>query len=182
MPFYVADYLADTGDLRTVDHGAYLLLIMQYWRNGHLPDDDRKLAKITRLPLKAWCESVRPNIEHLFHNGWHHKRIDAELAKQEVIATKRAIAGQRGGMMSAIARTNDKTVRLSKHVRREAIAKQMGGNHSHIANSSLRGESERAEPPRATEEERKTKPPHETTRAELDEIFEQKRIAAGRTT
>lgn len=136
MPFYVADYLGDTGHLRTVDHGAYLLLIMHYWRTGGLPGEDAKLAKITRLPLKAWTDSVRPAVEPLFLDGWRHKRIDAELAKQEIIVTRRSIAGKRGGEASAIARMKRGSVRLSKHAKREAIAEQTASNHSHIYNTS----------------------------------------------
>ena len=45
MPLYVADYLANTGRLSAAEHGAYLLLIMQYW-TGRLPDDDTQLARI----------------------------------------------------------------------------------------------------------------------------------------
>lgn len=158
MPFYVADYLADTGHLTTTQHGAYLLLIMHYWRTGGLPDDDKKLAKITRLPLKIWTDGVRPDLELLFQPGWKHKRIEKELERQNDIALKRAIAGQRGGMRTAIARINDKGTRLSKHAKREAIARQTpaiaqqtGGSHSHIENLSSMTESERIEPPRAFE-------------------------------
>ena len=80
MPFYVADYLADTGRLSTLEHGAYLLLIMDYWRNGGIPDDDRKLARIARMSDADWL-LIRANIAELFHDGWSHKRIDAEIAK-----------------------------------------------------------------------------------------------------
>lgn len=125
MPFYVADYLADTGHLTTTQHGAYLLLIMHYWRTGGLPPEDVKLAKVTRLPLKVWVENIRPNVEPLFQEGWKHKRIEHELQKQEGIQAKRALAGQKGGMATAFGRQLLKPQRLSNHVSTQAIAKQM---------------------------------------------------------
>src|ERR1700704_6813875 len=56
MPLYVGDYLGDTGHLTTTQHGAYLLLMMHYWRKGELPNDDRQLSQIAKLPLKTWNE------------------------------------------------------------------------------------------------------------------------------
>jgi uncharacterized protein YdaU (DUF1376 family) len=103
MPLYVGDYLGDTGHLTTAQHGAYLLLMMHYWRKGELPDDDRQLSKITKLPLRTWCE-YRATLQDFFHGGWRHKRIDAELEKMMLVSAKRAIAGQKGGLGSALAR------------------------------------------------------------------------------
>ena len=100
MPLYVGDYLGDTGHLTTAQHGAYLLLMMHYWRKGELPDDDRQLSKIAKLPLKTWCE-YRATLQDFFYDGWKHKRIDAELAKMMRVSEKRAIAGQKGGIGSA---------------------------------------------------------------------------------
>jgi uncharacterized protein YdaU (DUF1376 family) len=105
MPLYVGDYLGDTGHLTTAQHGAYLLLMMHYWRKGELPDDDRQLSKITKLPLKTWCD-YRATLQDFFYEGWKHKRIDAELAKMMRVSEKRAIAGQKGGLGSALARMN----------------------------------------------------------------------------
>jgi len=103
MPLYVGDYLGDTGHLTTAQHGAYLLLMMHYWRKGELPDDDRQLSKITKLPLKTWC-SYRPVLQDFFHSGWKHKRIEAELERMMRVSEKRAIAGQKGGLGSALSR------------------------------------------------------------------------------
>jgi uncharacterized protein YdaU (DUF1376 family) len=93
MPLYVRDYLADTGELTTLEHGAYLLLIMNYWQKGGLPTEDAKLAQITRLSLKQWL-SIKPTIGKLFSSRWEHKRIDAELATAAAISLKRQIAGR----------------------------------------------------------------------------------------
>ena len=121
MPLYVGDYLGDTGHLTTAQHGAYLLLMMHYWRKGELPDNDRQLSKITKLPLKTWCE-YRPTSQDFFHDGWKHKRIDAELERMMRVSEKRAIAGQKGGLGSALSRMKLENASGSRSPSPRAIA------------------------------------------------------------
>jgi uncharacterized protein YdaU (DUF1376 family) len=121
MPLYVGDYLGDTGHLTTAQHGAYLLLMMHYWRKGELPDDDRQLSKITKLPLRTWCD-YRATLQDFFYDGWRHKRIDAELARMVRVSEKRAIAGQKGGLGSALARMKLENAARSHNPRSRAIA------------------------------------------------------------
>lgn len=81
MPLYIGDYLADTARLTTEQHGAYLLLIMDYWRNGPPPDDDAVLAQITRLSPDAWgnaCSTLRAFFKQI-DGHLHHIRIDKEI-------------------------------------------------------------------------------------------------------
>jgi uncharacterized protein YdaU (DUF1376 family) len=103
MPLYVGDYLGDTGHLTTAQHGAYLLLMMHYWRQGYLPEEDKQLAAITKLSLRSWHES-QATIQAFFYDGWKHKRIDQELLKMERATDKRAAAGQKGGLRAAMNR------------------------------------------------------------------------------
>jgi uncharacterized protein YdaU (DUF1376 family) len=103
MPFYIADYLADTEHLSTLQHGAYCLLLFSYWRRGSLPDDDQQLANITRMQLEDWL-AHRPTLKAFFYDGWKHKRVEAELRRTEDIKAKRLIAGQKGGTVASINR------------------------------------------------------------------------------
>lgn len=54
MPVYIGDYLRDTSRLNTEQHGAFFLLLLDYWVNGPLPDDDLLLANITKLRPEQW--------------------------------------------------------------------------------------------------------------------------------
>ena len=83
MPLYVADYLSATSRLTTEQHGAYLLLLMDYWKNGPPPDNDGVLAQITKLSPDAWS-NARTMLQGYFqqHAGqWLHSRVEQELAK-----------------------------------------------------------------------------------------------------
>jgi uncharacterized protein YdaU (DUF1376 family) len=124
MPLYIGDYLADTQHLSGSEHGAYLLLIMAYWRNGGpLPDDDRAFTRITRFDPRTW-RKIRPALEpffiiddpvvlhsqdpNLLHTQdpicaaharpklWRHKRIDAELENAEKLANAKRKGGKAG--------------------------------------------------------------------------------------
>lgn len=99
IPLHPADYLADAAHLTTLEHGAYFLLILNYWQRGEpLPADDRKLARICRLSDADWAD-VKPSLFEFFteRDGlWVHKRIEAELVKaNERSAKARASASNR---------------------------------------------------------------------------------------
>ena len=99
MPLYWGDYLKDTGRLTTEGHGAYLLLIADYWTSGAaLPDDDAQLAAIARLPPARWRQ-LRRVLEHFFEIAdgfWRHRRIDRELELATLLITERSAAGKAG--------------------------------------------------------------------------------------
>ena len=95
MPFYVADYLADTTHLSTVEHGAYLLLIMNYWQHKGLPGEPGRMARICRMSQAEWLE-IAETLAELFGPGWTHKRIDDELARSDTLIARRKAAGKAG--------------------------------------------------------------------------------------
>lgn len=80
MPFYVADYLADTGHLSAAENGAYLLLIMHYWRTGGLPDDGEMRRRVSRMTHREWQRSSATVLGFFSIDG-KHKRIDEVLSR-----------------------------------------------------------------------------------------------------
>lgn len=86
MPLYISDYMADTRRLTTEQHGAYFLLMMDYWMQGPPPDDNAVLSRIAGVELGRWLTNIRPYIAPFFQikdEVWRHKRIDQELDKIE---------------------------------------------------------------------------------------------------
>lgn len=96
MKLYVADYLADTRRLSFQEHGVYLLLIMEYWQHGALPQDDKSLAKIVGATQREW-QRYKPAVAAFFDENWTHRRIDREIAEFEAATRRRSEAGKRGG-------------------------------------------------------------------------------------
>ena len=99
MPLYVAEYRADTGHLGTVEHGAYLLLLMAMWRaNGKLPADDERLSRLTLLSADEWAK-VKPVVLEFFTRRGGvliHKRVAVELKRYTDRVEQRKRAGKIG--------------------------------------------------------------------------------------
>lgn len=193
MPLYVGDYLGDTGHLTTTQHGAYLLLLMHYWRKGELPDDDKQLAAITKLPLRLWMDS-RETLQAFFFDGWKHKRMEAEIAKMEQVSNKRAAAGRTGGLKSALGRMHLENVASGRAKQTSSKSKQLLGSaqtdeasncynfaaarldHSHSQRIE-RGKDppvDRVDNSEEVIEGSSGKPPHAVTSAELATIYAMK--------
>lgn len=83
MPLFIGDYMTATSRLTTEQHGAYLLLIMDYWKNGPLPDNDQILAQITRMRPDAWsnARAVLAGFFKVANGQWRHSRIEKEMAE-----------------------------------------------------------------------------------------------------
>jgi uncharacterized protein YdaU (DUF1376 family) len=104
MPLFIGDYLADTARLTTEQHGAYLLLMMDYWRNGAPPDEDVVLSSITKMTLKEWKISKKIVMKFftLIEGFWIQNRIEKEIKnarekKNKAAEKARMAAGSRWG-------------------------------------------------------------------------------------
>lgn len=95
MQLYVADYLADTMHLSTEEHGAYLLIIFNYWQTGK-PIPKPRLPKIARLSNDRWI-SAETSLSEFFNevdDEWVHERIELDLEVVRTAQTQRVAAGK----------------------------------------------------------------------------------------
>ena len=110
MPLYIADYLADTRHLTTLQHGAYLLLIMEYWKKGRLSEDVTILRAISLLDRHQWRRNKDVLAAMFQQPGWRHPRIDAELKKAYELRLKRSVYGSSGARTTNARRPKPLTV------------------------------------------------------------------------
>lgn len=139
MQFYVADYLADTMHLTAEEHGAYMLLIFNYWQTGKpLLDDDRRLANIARVSSERWTDVKRSLTEYFVcvDGVLKHPRIEADLQFVADKQTKAVDAGK-ASAKSRLAKKQAKAgVRATNVPTNVPTERQPKGNHSESESES----------------------------------------------
>ena len=82
MQFVIPDYQADTGHLSTEQHGAYIMLLFNYWQTGKpLRNNSERLANVCGLSVERF-EEHRPILEEFFEvtdEVWIHHRVEDDL-------------------------------------------------------------------------------------------------------
>lgn len=129
MPLYIGDFMADTRHLSTGEVGAYMLLLLAYWRNdGPLPDDDDALAQMACCTPRQW-KLVHKKIKQFFyvHDGFLiNKRSEIELARARHIVEVRRKAGKRGGDASVLVKQTLRDASIGAQANGQANVEQEG--------------------------------------------------------
>ena len=98
MQLYVSDYLADTAHLTAQQHGAYMLLLMNYWQKGRpLDNTNERLQYVARLSPEEWEANKAILAEFFWIDGetWEHTRIETDLEKVREKSIKASANGKR---------------------------------------------------------------------------------------
>ena len=94
MPVYIGDMLAKTTRMTTEQIGASFLVLMDYWRNGAIPNDNNIIASITRLSLskaKALKDVlIRANLLNVYDEEIRSEYLDNLKTQAESNQTARA--------------------------------------------------------------------------------------------
>ena len=103
MQWYPGDYMADTADLTTVEHGAYTLILWNYWMTGKPPRINRLWIISKMSSSEAWAP-VQQELEHFFivdGDVWKHERLESDLAAAFENIHKKSKAGKSSALSRA---------------------------------------------------------------------------------
>lgn len=140
LPLWTDAYLGDTTHLTTIEHGAYLLLLMTSWRTNDcaLPDDDRLLARYARLNAQQW-KRMRPILEPFFTitgGVWRQGRLTDERAAVKQHREKQSEKGKAGAAAKALKRqAREEAAAKSGLAPAEAQVKPDASSHLHTQSS-----------------------------------------------
>lgn len=162
MPLYIGDYLSDTMHLTCEQSGAYLHLIMHYWRAGELPDSDVALAQIARLSMKAW-KAHKPILAAFFAAEWKHKRIEAERQKSNEVKE----------------RYHERAVKAAQARHKQPPSNASSNGHASLKDSNLHLQGSN-EPIESSNEDLSAEPTDQpVTEAEILEAWHQRMVPLG---
>lgn len=144
MPLHIADYRKDTVFLTTLQHGAYMLLLMASWEIGPLDDNETFLSSIAKVDLKTWRKDVWPAIKRFFSKAddgqIFQKRLSAERDKAERISEIRRKNGREGGSKpKAKGKAN-----ASSNAKPNAVANAEAPSRDSLQSSSLHSEEHKS--------------------------------------
>mgnify|MGYP001577826596 CR=1 FL=1 len=75
---YAADLYVDTNEWTCEEVGAYTRLLMSEWVNGDLPNDPKRLARITGQDLKRF-QKTAPQLMRKFQNNGNERLVNLRL-------------------------------------------------------------------------------------------------------
>lgn len=104
MPVEIEPWLKKTARLSPAARGAYMDLLLAYWRGEALPaDDDDALMRIARCTEKEWAP-IRDKVLAYFKRDGDlltQERADEEKAKAQQMYERKASSGKAGGLANA---------------------------------------------------------------------------------
>lgn len=97
---YVQDFLMGTLDFTAEEVGGYIRLLCHQWDKGGLPNDDKRLLKLSGMKAKA-LENVKVKFIVEQDGLLRNARMEKVRSKQEEFRQKRIVAGSIGGQKRA---------------------------------------------------------------------------------
>lgn len=98
IPIFPDAYHRDTTHLTTEEHGAYFLLLMAAWGSDDctLPNDERRLAALAKMPVNRWRKIAPTVLEFWAYDKGRlfQKRLQKEWRYVQQTKAKRADAAK----------------------------------------------------------------------------------------
>lgn len=104
--------------------GAYLRLVLDYYKNGALPNDAVRLRDIARVPVSEWTRiwgQVQPKFQIGADGNWHHEKCDEEITwrnqmmLKKLNQTKKALESRGINVTSDVTLENPGTLHSTLH-------------------------------------------------------------------
>ena len=97
---YVGDYARDTRGLSLVEHGAYNLLLDDYYSNGCLKHSLEQCFRVCMAFEQFERDAVQSVLAKFFtplpDGGYFHKRVEEEILKQSRVYQLKCLGGKKG--------------------------------------------------------------------------------------